>query len=186
MIRRSTGPSNLLLKSKMKDILSDTLTRLRNSSRVKKTKVILLSTNSTKSITSILKREGYIDEVIEVKRGEAMKDRGRAPNEPFASWFGNGIEQSSNPNPNPIPNHGEAGHHFLHITLKYEGKKMRPSFSNLKSISTPGVRKYAKSNAIPQVLGGLGVIVLSTSQGLMTDTEARKLNIGGELLFAIW
>jgi small subunit ribosomal protein S8 len=63
---------------------------------------------------------------------------------------------------------------------------MRPSFSHVKSISTPGVRKYAKSNAIPQVLGGLGTVVLSTSQGLITDTEARKLGIGGELLFAIW
>jgi small subunit ribosomal protein S8 len=165
----------------MKDILSDTLTRLRNSSRVKKTKVILLSTNSTKSITSILKREGYIDEVIEIKRGPGLRaaGAGQTNQEPVASWF-------ASCEANQQANQGEAGKHFLHITLKYEGKKMRPSFSNLKSISTPGVRKYAKSNAIPQVLGGLGVIVLSTSQGLMTDTEARKLNIGGELLFAIW
>ena len=131
----------------MRDIISDTLTRLRNSSRVKSTKVILLSTQSTRSIASILKREGYIEEVVEVDESQANK---------------------------------------LHVFLKYEGKKMRPSFSHVKSISTPGVRKYAKSNAIPQVLGGLGTVVLSTSQGLITDTEARKLGIGGELLFAIW
>ena len=156
----------------MRDTLSDTLTRLRNSSRVKKEKVILLSTNSTKSITSILKREGYIDEVIEVAGNETM--RGKTT----LNVAGHEAHKASvSPRFRPAE---------LHVLLKYEGKKMRPSFSNLKSISTPGVRKYAKSKNIPQVLGGLGVLVISTSQGLMTDTEARKLNLGGELLFAIW
>jgi small subunit ribosomal protein S8 len=157
----------------MRDIISDTLTRLRNSSRVKSTKVILLSTQSTRSIASILKREGYIEEVVEVDEAP------RASREPSYAPIAPKVAQSPNVTNNSCYNK-------LHVFLKYEGKKMRPSFSHVKSISTPGVRKYAKSNAIPQVLGGLGTVVLSTSQGLITDTEARKLGIGGELLFAIW
>jgi len=162
----------------MRDTLSDTLTRLRNSSRVKKAKVILLSTNSTKSITTILKREGYIEEVIEVAGNSApvhFAEHGLTSSIDSESH----IDKVNNATLAYRPSE-------LHVLLKYEGKKMRPSFSNLKSISTPGVRKYAKSKNIPQVLGGLGVIVISTSKGLMTDTEARKLNLGGELLFAIW
>jgi small subunit ribosomal protein S8 len=157
----------------MRDIISDTLTRLRNSSRVKSTKVILLSTQSTRSIASILKREGYIEEVVEVDEAP------RASREPSYAPIAPKVAQSPSVTNNSCYNK-------LHVFLKYEGKKMRPSFSHVKSISTPGVRKYAKSNAIPQVLGGLGTVVLSTSQGLITDTEARKLGIGGELLFAIW
>jgi len=164
----------------MRDIISDTLTRLRNSSRVKSTKVILLSTQSTRSIASILKREGYIEEVVEVDEAP------RASREPSYAPIAPKVAQSPS-----VTNVGSFAannscYNKLHVFLKYEGKKMRPSFSHVKSISTPGVRKYAKSNAIPQVLGGLGTVVLSTSQGLITDTEARKLGIGGELLFAIW
>ena len=169
----------------MRDIISDTLTRLRNSSRVKSTKVILLSTQSTRSIASILKREGYIEEVVEVDESQpspivegavVTKLPGQVSlRSSKATSLPSGSEATNNSCSNK-----------LHVFLKYEGKKMRPSFSHVKSISTPGVRKYAKSNAIPQVLGGLGTVVLSTSQGLITDTEARKLGIGGELLFAIW
>ena len=168
----------------MRDIISDTLTRLRNSSRVKSTKVILLSTQSTRSIASILKREGYIEEVVEVDESpRSSAERGSGTS------FGleEGLGQSPNAATNAATNvANNSCYNKLHVFLKYEGKKMRPSFSHVKSISTPGVRKYAKSNAIPQVLGGLGTVVLSTSQGLITDSEARKLGIGGELLFAIW
>lgn len=168
----------------MRDIISDTLTRLRNSSRVKSTKVILLSTQSTRSIASILKREGYIEEVVEVDESQLpARELNLAP---VALQVGGGSVASRGPNPGEGTKAISGCYNKLHVFLKYEGKKMRPSFSNVKSISTPGVRKYAKSNAIPQVLGGLGTVVLSTSQGLITDTEARKLGIGGELLFAIW
>ena len=56
----------------------------------------------------------------------------------------------------------------------------------LEVISTPGLRVYRKSTAVPRVLGGLGVAVLSTSQGLMTDREARKRKVGGEILCYVW
>ena len=73
----------------------------------------------------------------------------------------------------------------LTITLKYGEKKERV-ITGLKRVSKPGLRQYAKVNEIPKVLNGLGIVVLSTSQGLMTDKEARAKNIGGEVLAYIW
>ena len=73
----------------------------------------------------------------------------------------------------------------LTIKMKYSADRHR-TISGLRRISTPGLRVYRKGNAIPRVLGGLGVAVLSTSQGLMTDREARKRNVGGEVLCYVW
>ena len=70
------------------------------------------------------------------------------------------------------------------ITLKYKGNDR--VISGLKRVSKPGLRQYCKVNEIPKVLNGLGIVVLSTSQGLMTDKEARAKNIGGEVLAYIW
>ena len=73
----------------------------------------------------------------------------------------------------------------LTITMKYS-KDRRRTISGLRRISTPGLRIYRKSADVPRVLGGLGVAVLSTSQGLMTDREARKRKVGGEVLCFVW
>lgn len=70
------------------------------------------------------------------------------------------------------------------ITLKYKGNDR--VITGLKRVSKPGLRQYAKVNEIPKVLNGLGIVVLSTSQGLMTDKEARAKQIGGEVLAYIW
>jgi small subunit ribosomal protein S8 len=70
------------------------------------------------------------------------------------------------------------------IKLKFNGKKS--VIEGLKRVSKPGLRRYVGSTEIPRVLGGLGIAVLSTSEGLMTDAQARKKNLGGELLFYIW
>lgn len=72
----------------------------------------------------------------------------------------------------------------LTVSLKYSDKER--VITGLKRISKPGLRVYAKSNEIPKVLNGLGIAVLSTSKGIMTDKEARKENIGGEVLAYIW
>lgn len=72
----------------------------------------------------------------------------------------------------------------LVLTLKYE--KGRPALTDLRRVSKPGVRRYVKASQIPYVLNGLGIAVISTSQGLMTDREARKKNLGGEVLAEIW
>jgi small subunit ribosomal protein S8 len=73
----------------------------------------------------------------------------------------------------------------LTVSMKYSADRHR-TISGLRRISTPGLRVYRKGNAVPRVLGGLGVAVLSTSQGLMTDRDARKRNVGGEVLCYVW
>ena len=70
------------------------------------------------------------------------------------------------------------------VTLKYS--KEGNVISGLKRISKPGLRVYAKSNEIPKVLNGLGIAILSTSKGIMTDKEARANNLGGEVLAFVW
>lgn len=72
----------------------------------------------------------------------------------------------------------------LHISLKYRGK--RPVISGLKRISRSGLRVYSSASELPSVLGGLGIAIVTTSQGVMTDKEARAKNIGGEVLAYIW
>ena len=73
----------------------------------------------------------------------------------------------------------------LKITLKYD-EKSKPVISNLKRVSRPGLRNYCKAKDIPQVLGGMGIAIISTSKGLLTDRRARKENVGGEILCFVW
>ena len=74
----------------------------------------------------------------------------------------------------------------IRITLKYGADKNEKIITGLKRISKPGLRIYAGSQAIPRVLGGLGIAILSTNQGVITDKEARKLHVGGEVLAFVW
>ena len=74
---------------------------------------------------------------------------------------------------------------FILITLKYGEKKERV-ITGLKRISKPGLRVYAKASEVPKVLNGLGIAIISTSKGIMTDKEARKQGLGGEVLAYIW
>ena len=74
---------------------------------------------------------------------------------------------------------------FLRLYLKY-GSNREKVITGLKRISRPGLRVYAQKDEVPKVLGGLGIAVISTSQGLMTDKEARKAGIGGEVMCYIW
>jgi small subunit ribosomal protein S8 len=73
----------------------------------------------------------------------------------------------------------------LNITMKYSPERQR-TISGLRRVSKPGLRVYSKADKIPRVLGGLGVAVLSTSRGLLTDREARKQGVGGEILCYVW
>ena len=74
---------------------------------------------------------------------------------------------------------------IIHITLKYQAKKAQV-ISGLKRVSKPGLRIYAGADEIPYVLKGLGIAIISTSQGVMTDKKARQLHIGGEVLAFVW
>ncbi len=81
----------------------------------------------------------------------------------------------------------EDGHfQTIHITLKYGADKNEKVISGLKRISKPGLRVYANTEDIPRVLGGLGTAIISTNKGVVTDKEARKLGVGGEVLCFIW
>ena len=73
----------------------------------------------------------------------------------------------------------------LSVYLKYD-KDVKPIILGLKRISSPGCRSYVKSTEIPQVLGGLGIAILSTSRGVISDREARRLNVGGEVMAYVW
>ena len=74
----------------------------------------------------------------------------------------------------------------IRITLKYGADKNEKIITGLKRISKPGLRVYANKEELPRVLGGLGVAIISTNQGILTDKEARKLNVGGEVLAFVW
>ena len=74
----------------------------------------------------------------------------------------------------------------IKITLKYGDNKNVKIISGLKKISKPGLRVYANKDEVPQVLGGLGTAIISTSRGVITDREAREQNIGGEVIAFIW
>ena len=74
----------------------------------------------------------------------------------------------------------------IRITLKYGASKNEKIISGLQRISKPGLRVYANKEELPKVLGGLGVAIISTNQGVITDKEARKLGVGGEVLCFVW
>ena len=74
----------------------------------------------------------------------------------------------------------------IHITLKYGEDKNEKIISGLKRISKPGLRVYAGKDELPKVLGGLGIAIISTNNGVITDKEARKAGVGGEVLAFVW
>lgn len=74
----------------------------------------------------------------------------------------------------------------LVIALKYKGKARQPTITALKRVSRPGLRVYSNKKELPKVLGGIGIAIISTSQGIMTDRQARQQGVGGEILCYVW
>jgi small subunit ribosomal protein S8 len=81
---------------------------------------------------------------------------------------------------------GEGVKRNLVIALKYRGKTKRPIITTLRRVSKPGFRVYSNRRELPRVLGGIGIAIISTSNGIMTDREARRTGLGGEVLCYIW
>nr|QCI08423.1 ribosomal protein S8 [Ptilothamnion sphaericum] len=81
---------------------------------------------------------------------------------------------------------GEKLKSYLVISLKYKGKNKKPVITELKRISKPGLRVYANHKELPRVLGGIGIAIISTSKGIMTDRNARHSGLGGEVICYIW
>src|SRR6266516_2938131 len=80
---------------------------------------------------------------------------------------------------------GEGKERAIHIRLKY-GPRRERTITGIKRVSKPGKRVYASRDDIPRVLGGLGIAILSTSRGVLTDRQARKLGVGGEVIASVW
>ena len=81
---------------------------------------------------------------------------------------------------------GEGVKKFLVVSLKYKGKNRQPIITAMKRVSKPGLRVYSNCKELPRVLGGIGIAIISTSSGIMTDREARRQGIGGEVLCYVW
>jgi small subunit ribosomal protein S8 len=81
---------------------------------------------------------------------------------------------------------GEGVKKNLVIALKYKGKGRKPIITALKRVSKPGLRVYSNRQDLPRVLGGIGIAIISTSSGIMTDREARRTGVGGEVLCYVW
>ena len=130
----------------MTDPIADFLTRIRNATRAKHTRVDIPASRIKGEIAKILREQGYIKDVKFVEDGKQG---------------------------------------LLRIYLKYN-EDSAPVIEGLQRVSTPGCRVYAKKGEIPRVLGGYGVVVLSTSHGVITGNEARTKGVGGEVLCQIW
>ena len=81
-----------------------------------------------------------------------------------------------------ISEEGEGVHTNLVLELKYSGKNRQPTIRSMQRVSKPGLRIYKNTRSLPKVLGGLGVAIISTSKGVMSDRDARKQGVGGEVL----
>lgn len=131
----------------MADSISDFLTIIRNAYSARKPTCAVKYSNIHLGIASILKEEGYINDVA-----ESSDDK---------------------------------GHKNLVLTLKYINED-NPAIVGIKRYSRPGRRMYFKGSDVPRVLGGLGLGIVTTSQGLLRDRDARRQNVGGELICQVW
>ena len=130
----------------MTDPIADYLTRIRNANMAKHDSVEIPASNIKKSISEILKREGFIRDY------EVADDNKQG---------------------------------VIKVFLKY-GPNGERVISGLKRISQPGLRNYVGAEDLPKVLNGLGIAIVSTSAGVITDKEARQKNVGGEVIAYIW
>lgn len=130
----------------MTDPIADYLTRIRNANMAKHDSVEIPASNIKKSISEILKREGFIRDY------EVADDNKQG---------------------------------VIKVFLKY-GPNGERVISGLKCISKPGLRNYVSAEDLPKVLNGLGIAIVSTSAGVITDKEARQKNVGGEVIAYVW
>jgi len=143
------------------DTISDMLTQIRNAIAVRHRFVIIPKTRMTLAITKVLQNEGYILSYEEFTHQEGESNQRSLKN---TTW--------------PI----------IAIGLKYSdtGRNRKSVITTLKRVSKPGLRVYAGSNDLPNILGNFGIAIVSTSNGVMTNIQAKKLGVGGEILCYVW
>ena len=139
------------------DPIADLLTRIRNALVARHEVVCIPMSKMKKSIADILLEEGYIDGVDVVE-----------------------VEE-----PHAAEKKNVKKHPAIKVTLKY-GPKKEKVITNLRRVSKPGLRVYCNYQDLPKVLDGLGIAIISTSKGVMTDKKARENKIGGEVLAYVW
>ena len=140
----------------MTDPIADMFTRIRNAAAIKKYEVVLPMSKIKYEIAKILEKEGWVQKV-DIAKASSNKDK---PGE-------------------------ESSFNNLKIVLKYK-KSGKPTIASIKRISRPGLRIYAKNDGLPKVLNNLGIAIISTSGGLMTNKEAKKKGVGGEIICEIY
>jgi small subunit ribosomal protein S8 len=143
----------------MTDPIADMLTRLRNANQAYHDEVSMPYSKLKAGVAEILQQEGYITGWKVEEAADRTDDSGRSD--------------------------GQTVGKVLELTLKY-GQNRERSISGIRRVSKPGLRVYAKHTGLPRVLGGLGVAIISTSQGLLTDRQANKKGVGGEVLAYVW
>ena len=145
------------------DPIADMLTRLRNAVRAKQDSVRMPASKIKIAVAKILREEGYI-KYFKVVRAGSVKRNPKA-----------GDKRDAKP----------LTHNLLIVYLKY-GPGGEPVLSGLRRESRPGLRRYSASRQAPRVMRGLGITILSTSKGVMTGRDARRQNVGGEVICSIW
>ena len=140
----------------MTDPIADMLTRIRNGARARHESVEVPWSRTKEGIVRILVQEGYLQEAKKAKSREAKRAKPKG-------WQGE----------------------VLHVQLRFDNEN-RPVISGLKRISRPGRRVYVGVEEIPPIRKGLGVNILSTPRGILADREAKKANVGGELICSVW
>lgn len=153
----------------MTDPIADMLTRIRNASVIKKSEVILGVSKIKREIAEILKKEGWVQDVKILKAGQNVESQAKK------NKFLDQQEQQLD----------TYAFDQLKIILKYK-ENGKSEINNLKRISKPGLRIYAKKDELPKVLNNFGIAIISTPQGLMTNKEARKKKVGGEVICEIY
>lgn len=147
----------------MTDPVADMLTRVRNGARAKHESVRMPASQIKVGIAKLLREEGYIKYFKVVRAGSVKR----------------------NPKSGDKNDRKPLSYNLLIVYLKY-GPNGEQLINHLERISKPGLRHYVGSKEIPRMLGGMGMSIISTSNGLMTDREARKKGVGGEVICNVW
>ena len=184
------------------DTLSDLLTRIRNGCLNNSQVVSIPLTRLSQQVCHTLEKEGFIDSVQrDPSSNDSLIVKLKYKDSHFSHRSSYNLQNVSTSDANSRFASAESSRknkpidssikNSLDLATKTSGdvqslSQKRPCITNLKRISKPGLRVYARHKQIPTVLGGLGILILSTPKGIMTDREARFRKVGGEILCSIW
>lgn len=157
------------------DPIADMLTRIRNGLTARYESVDVPASKEKLAIAEILVQEGYIKNATLLKKEEVKVPDKREANQPRSSIDRKVVNRQAK----------RRLYDNIVIDLKYAANNQKV-ITGIKRISKPGLRVYAKSNELPKVLNGLGIAIISTSKGIMTDRQAREIGAGGEVLAYVW